>query len=378
MGAVFRVILTLAFSMAFCVVTCSHALAEPANGSPHHQEYIRLRNLDSSGDGALYEKKWVNLGSRFWEEFSRGAGTLSARTLLFAADTHYRVWRHSGDRGILARAEMILDALIRSSGSVFQPEYRDALVLRGDIALSIGASAEEWYRRAVGLDASFKGLGRQRLQSLANGTFRGYTPSPDLEIPRLVRRRSAGFSGGLKRLVIDPGHGGYDGGAEGVSGLFEKDLVLDIAYRVKAELEERYPVSVLLTRTDDSFVALARRTNYANRRQADAFISLHMNASPAHRLHGLEAYYLDTTDDEASRLLAERENGIPSGAEVSDLSFILSDLIQSGKIEESIELTHHIEQGVYDASAQKHPALKRYGVKKGPFYVLVALICRAR
>jgi N-acetylmuramoyl-L-alanine amidase len=172
-------------------------------------------------------------------------------------------------------------------------------------------------------------------------------------------------------IVLDPGHGGVDGGAEGYGDLLEKDLTLDLAQRVKSMLEARHPVSVLLTRTKDEFVPLARRTNYANKREAAAFVSLHLNASPSHSLRGLEAYYLDTTDDDASRLLAERENGVPHGGAVDDLSFILSDLIQSGKLEESVELSHALETSVHRSTAAAYLDSKSYGVKKGPFFVLV-------
>ncbi len=100
-------------------------------------------------------------------------------------------------------------------------------------------------------------------------------------------------------------------------------------------------------------------------------MSLHLNASPSHSVRGIESYYLDTTDDEASRLLAERENGVPHGGEVDDLSFILSDLIQSGKLEESVELSHHLQASVHKASLPVYREAKSHGVKKGPFYVLV-------
>jgi N-acetylmuramoyl-L-alanine amidase len=174
-----------------------------------------------------------------------------------------------------------------------------------------------------------------------------------------------------KRLVLDPGHGGFDTGAVNGHGLQEKDLTLDFGRRVKALLERDSSIAVHLTRTDDTFVPLARRTGYANTRKADAFVSLHLNASPSHELKGLESYYLDTTDDEASRLLAERENGVVPGGAVDDLTFILSDLIQSGKLEKSVELSHYLESAVHRTTLANYPESKSHGVKKGPFFVLV-------
>jgi N-acetylmuramoyl-L-alanine amidase len=193
----------------------------------------------------------------------------------------------------------------------------------------------------------------------------------DLETPRVFPWGNRSLRSPKKSIVLDPGHGGYDGGATGHGGLLEKDVTLDLAKQVKVFLESRYPVIVSLTREDDTFVPLARRTSFANKRKADAFVSIHLNASPSHNLHGLEAYYLDTADDEASRKLAERENGLPEGAALDDLSFILSDLIQSGKLEGSIELAHALEAGVVRAARPIYKGSRSYGVKKGPFFVLV-------
>ena len=87
---------------------------------------------------------------------------------------------------------------------------------------------------------------------------------------------------GLKigRIVIDPGHGGHDTGTVGPSGLEEKELVLDVALRLKKLVEEKLNGEVILTRTDDTFVPLEERTSLANESQADLFISIHANSSP--------------------------------------------------------------------------------------------------
>src|SRR6185437_7918033 len=79
--------------------------------------------------------------------------------------------------------------------------------------------------------------------------------------------------------VIDPGHGGYDSGTEAAAPLLEKDLALQIALRLQGELERR-GVHAILTRTGDYFVTLADRTAFANKADADLFISIHLNSSP--------------------------------------------------------------------------------------------------
>ena len=102
---------------------------------------------------------------------------------------------------------------------------------------------------------------------------------------------------------------------------------------------------MVLTRRDDRFIPLEDRTAIANAEGADLFVSLHMNASPNGEAKGLETYYLDNTNDEASLRLAARENGT-SRRNVSDLQFILSDMTQNMKLEDSITLAHHLQNSL--------------------------------
>jgi N-acetylmuramoyl-L-alanine amidase len=129
-------------------------------------------------------------------------------------------------------------------------------------------------------------------------------------------------------------------------------------------------VEVILTRKDDSFVPLEDRTAIANTENADLFISIHINASTNRRLRGVESYYLDNTTDEASIRLAARENAT-SRRNISDLQFILSDLVQNSKLEDSISLAHKIQTSLVFHVGRKHRGVKDLGVKKGLFYVLV-------
>jgi N-acetylmuramoyl-L-alanine amidase len=172
-------------------------------------------------------------------------------------------------------------------------------------------------------------------------------------------------------IVLDPGHGGEDGGAASHFGGAEKEITLDIARRVRSILESRYGFRVRLTRHSDQFVPLARRTAMANRNEASVFVSLHVNASVGHNLDGLEVYYLDNTNDEASRKLAERENGVAPGEGLDDLSFMLSDLIQSGKLEDSIVLSRSVEGALKRSVVAPSKGLRSLGVKRAPFFVLV-------
>jgi len=175
---------------------------------------------------------------------------------------------------------------------------------------------------------------------------------------------------GIRKIVLDPGHGGKDPGAIGVGGIAEKDIVLAVAKKLERKLKQEMGVEVVLTRRDDRFIPLEDRTAIANAEGADLFVSLHMNASPNGEAKGLETYYLDNTTDEASLRLAARENGT-SRRNVSDLQFILSDMTQNMKLEDSITLAHHLQHSLVDGMSTRLAEVKDLGVKKALFYVLV-------
>jgi N-acetylmuramoyl-L-alanine amidase len=174
----------------------------------------------------------------------------------------------------------------------------------------------------------------------------------------------------LRKIVIDPGHGGKDPGAIGIGGIAEKDIVLAVAKKLALKLKREMGVEVVLTRNDDSFVDLKDRTAIANAEQADLFISLHVNASPNPDARGLETYYLDNTTDEAANRLAARENAV-SRSSVTDIQFILSDMIQNLKLEDSITLANRLHGSVVSQVGRRYGDVRDLGVKKALFYVLV-------
>jgi N-acetylmuramoyl-L-alanine amidase len=175
---------------------------------------------------------------------------------------------------------------------------------------------------------------------------------------------------GIRKIVLDPGHGGKDPGAIGVDGFAEKDIVLSVAKKLAAKLKKEMGVQVVLTRTDDRFIALEDRTAVANAEDADLFISLHMNASHNGEARGIETYYLDNTTDEASIRLAARENST-SRKKISDLQFILSDMTQNLKLEDSVSLAHRLQSSVVSTLGGHMREVRDLGVKKALFYVLV-------
>lgn len=174
----------------------------------------------------------------------------------------------------------------------------------------------------------------------------------------------------LRKIVLDPGHGGKDPGAVGVGGIMEKDLVLSIAKKLAVKLKSELGVQVVLTRKDDRYVALEDRTYIANAEDADLFISLHLNASPNPEARGVETYYLNNTTDEAAMRLAARENG-SARKSVSDLQFILSDMTQNMKLDDSITLAHRLQHSMVGGMTKALGEVRDLGVKKALFYVLV-------
>src|SRR5262249_12144777 len=96
----------------------------------------------------------------------------------------------------------------------------------------------------------------------------------------------------VSRIVIDPGHGGHDPGAQ-ARGVVEAELTLDVALRLEKLLQKAAGVDVLLTRRTDDFIALQERTAIANREGADLFLSIHANANNSATAHGIETYFLN-------------------------------------------------------------------------------------
>ncbi|HEV2501277.1 MAG TPA: N-acetylmuramoyl-L-alanine amidase, partial [Terriglobia bacterium] len=112
----------------------------------------------------------------------------------------------------------------------------------------------------------------------------------------------------IRRIVIDPGHGGHDTGTIGPTGLEEKDVVLDVALRLRKLIERKMGCQVIMTRSTDTFIPLEGRTAIANEYGADLFISIHANASQDPDARGVEVYYLNFTSDPEALQIAAREN----------------------------------------------------------------------
>ena len=173
----------------------------------------------------------------------------------------------------------------------------------------------------------------------------------------------------IRRVVVDPGHGGHDPGAVGAEGTREKDVVLSIGLKLAKKLREELGLDVVMTRSTDVFLELQERTAIANQVGADLFLSIHANASPNRTAAGIETYYLSLAKTEKAAQLAAKENGT-SLEKVSMLQAVLFDLMANYKINDSAHLAEVVQKELYKKVEARWP-VKSLGVKQGPFYVLV-------
>ena len=195
------------------------------------------------------------------------------------------------------------------------------------------------------------------------------------EIPEMeVSAKQKKYSGSLveqlglkvRTIMIDAGHGGKDPGAV-TNGLEEKDVNLRMA-KVLGRTLQAQGFEVHYTRTTDKFIPLEERTAMANARNADLFISLHCNAYKDGSAKGLEVYYLNLATDAQAVRVAARENGV-SAKKISDMQFILSDLMLNSKINESRQMASLVEQETLRTMRPKHQ-FTSHGSKGAFFYVL--------
>jgi N-acetylmuramoyl-L-alanine amidase len=194
------------------------------------------------------------------------------------------------------------------------------------------------------------------------------SPAPAIKGTGSAATLASVFGLKIKSIVIDPGHGGKDPGAT-YYGVKEKDVVLDIGKELYAQLKEAYPnIDVYMTRNTDVFIPLEERTAFANRKKADLFVSVHINAAPNKNARGVETYVLNVTNDKRALAVAALENQTTQKS-MSDLQGILKDLMMNSKLEESLQLASYVQKNLHSGLYTDN----RYnlGVKQAPFYVLV-------
>jgi N-acetylmuramoyl-L-alanine amidase len=176
-------------------------------------------------------------------------------------------------------------------------------------------------------------------------------------------------AGTLRTIVIDPGHGGADVGARGPAGSSEKTIALSVARRLKASLEARLGVRVILTRDGDTAVGLDERAAVANNNKADLFISLHANASVRAAVRGAEVFFLSLEDygDEAVRAASAPREALPVfGGGARDIEVVPWRMAQARHIERSRTFAQLIETAL-----RSRVPLSPRAVVQAPLRVLV-------
>ena len=190
------------------------------------------------------------------------------------------------------------------------------------------------------------------------------------DAPSRVQIPDRNPSAGLRRIVVDAGHGGKDPGAIGPNKVMEKDVTLAIAKLLAKRLRSELGCEVIMTRDRDVYLKLQERTALANRVDADLFISIHANASENRSAYGVETYYLNFSKNAQAVEVAARENEM-SLKEVGNLELILFDLMANAKINESSRLAAEIQNSLVQRLSRKYSKVKNLGVRPGPFHVLL-------
>jgi N-acetylmuramoyl-L-alanine amidase len=180
---------------------------------------------------------------------------------------------------------------------------------------------------------------------------------------------AAVFPLAVRRVVLDPGHGGASLGTRAPQGLIEKSLTLDIAERLR-RLLEKDSFQVVMTREGDRDVSLERRGTLANQAGADIFVSIHLNWIENRRSSGVETYYLGPTDDPYLTRLAASENR-ESGYSMADMRHLLDRIYAGVRQDKSRKLAETVQGALFHSLGKMNPEIQDRGVKAAPFIVLL-------
>ncbi len=286
-------------------------------------------------------------------------GSNRLKWVLYNTDLH-ESYQESAPKGPVKRytterknGHLILHLYLKEDRDVIPEAYRDGV--SDDLLLNLAVGQSKPVARASG-SASSSGPSSGAIQQIASQGG----------LSQEAKERWK-----LDKIVIDPGHGGKDPGAQ-AHGVQEKDIVLEIAHKLGDYIENRLGVEVVYTRTDDRFIELEKRGEMANQAGAKLFISLHANASRSAAARGTETYFLGRHKSEAARKVMERENSViryednPGKYDDYDEEALVSQtLTQSTYLEFSQELASQIQ-----SQFEERVKRKSRGVHQAGFYVL--------
>jgi N-acetylmuramoyl-L-alanine amidase len=207
------------------------------------------------------------------------------------------------------------------------------------------------------------------LKTSSKKRFKDQPKKHSVKVPKGALSRQLAL--GVRRIVIDPGHGGKDPGATGyLKGVLEKNVTLEISERLAVKIRQKLGCDATLTRNEDTYLSLEERTAIANTISADLFVSIHTNAHKKMASRGIETYFLNLATDEGAIMVAARENST-SAKNISDLEDILSDLMKNAKQDESGRLAGYVQEAIIKKLSPRYGEVKNKGVKQAPFYVLI-------
>ena len=175
---------------------------------------------------------------------------------------------------------------------------------------------------------------------------------------------------GVRRIVLDAGHGGAHQGTSSKDGLLEKNITLDLAERTKKLLVAN-GFEVVMTRAADQTLSLKERATTANEKRGDIFVSIHLNSLRPDGPSGVETYYLGPSEHPDHDAVASLENE-NSGYAMADLRTLLDGIYLDARRDESKRLAQSVQQSMMRRMRKVDPDIDDRGVKTAPFVVLVA------
>ncbi len=370
----------LLLTLAFCIVFPSLGYAPLKKGEELYQDAHRCyEELKASGEMKKYRDQWMKCIGQFEfiaKKYSRSNAGEKAR---YSIGLLYEGLAENSKNGMhwneavegyetfakhYPRSKLADDAYF-NSGRIRWENNKDKVGAKKNMNIVV-----RFYK-----DGDKYSEAKRYIKSIEGGIV------PEREVPEYkpvaVVPRIAPAKGTPITIVIDPGHGGTDKGAVGKRGTKEKYITLDISKKLAKELKKLVPNSrIYLTRWSDKTISLSDRTKFANKKNADLFISVHANASRSSSLKGIQTYYLNNATDEAAKRLAKQENE-HAGRSVSDLDTIIATMLQTATTDESKQLARDVHNNLFSSLSKKYSGVVDQHVRSALFYVLVGTKCPA-
>lgn len=297
----------------------------------------------------LQEQEWLNyggtglnvLGISITHRQDQGTEVeiFTTETLVYEHFSEAEGWLYITMTG--ARADVAALKRTRGVGLVRRVEVNE---LRDDV-LQIGFRLSRSYKEIPDFYTTGNGI-----------LFVLRTAAAGERVDASTDRMAAPRRGGIQTVIIDPGHGGMDPGGVGGSGLLEKDVVLDIALRLR-DLLQRDPrtadINVIMTREDDTFIRLEDRYGKANENKGDLFLSIHVNSWHDPAVSGFMTFFLAEAKNDEARQMAQFENSVLKYENTSQaLSIDIGEPMLAGILGELISTKYLEESQVFAATVQ--------------------------